>query len=702
MHKVQFTSNPINLQLFSKYIYRVLALLTIMSLLLISHKGLAADPNPFESSPTSELASCPANHKMYYLGSNPPTSTSAQSVVALPLSWTAGNTSKIFTFADNKIFTIAFPILIDANNSDGTVPFYGSNNGVTSDAINLVHNSTRVQTDHSLDLSVNRPVSKIGYKIQDLDSTMVNTIIGYGSFFGIRYPIYGDRTPYIEQVDVSATNGQLTFNNIFHNINAQRNIVTAKEGENCNAGQCTIDAAWGYKPANSVVTLLHNNAKSETSGSHATGYSDFYFCLAPPKIIVKKALNGVRINDTNTNKDQFELSINRGTNVVNAVTTTGSGSAVTNNDNRNAVSIAENTSYTITERVMNGTIIGDIANYDATYTCNNATTGSTTVMPTTAMTYNSTDKTRSFTLSNATYGDEITCTITNTPKAYTFSGTVFNDNGGITSPDPQLIGSPYNNPNFFNGIFDTNEAGIDGMNIVKVRLSDCSNNPSANPIIATVNTTSLGKYSFSVTAKDLAGKTDLCIEELEPNNWLYSVDTTSNIRKFSFVPSVLTYQTGVKINSNTLNLDFGNVIKENTALVLKKAQYINNCPSTLNYTDPAINTSNNNDPRIGFSTESIDNIDPGKCIAYRITATNRANINIDNFVMKDVLQQKGVSNAIVTSVLTNPSSASADYASDSVAIGQNGTVKTKTFTLAPKTKRDFYFNTKYGSTVNAQ
>ena len=70
--------------------------------------------------------------------------------------------------------------------------------------------------------------------------------------------------------------------------------------------------------------------------------------------------------------------------------------------------------------------------------------------------------------------------------------------------------------------------------------------------------------------------------------------------------------------------------------------------------------------------------------------------------MKDVLQQKGVSNAIVTSVLTNPSSASADYASDSVAIGQNGTVKTKTFTLAPKTKRDFYFNTKYGSTVNAQ
>src|SRR5690606_1423967 len=110
---------------------------------------------------------------------------------------------------------------------------------------------------------------------------------------------------------------------------------------------------------------------------------------------------------------------------------------------------------------------------------------------------------------------------------------------------------------FFNGILDTNESGIDGINIVKVRLSDCSFNLSANPIIDTVEVTSLGKYIFTVSAKDLEGKNDLCIEELEPDNWLYSVDTTPNIRKFSYNPSVLTYRTGVEVNGSRLNLDFG-------------------------------------------------------------------------------------------------------------------------------------------------
>src|SRR5690606_21577801 len=112
----------------------------------------------------------------------------------------------------NKTFTISFPILIDANNSDGTVPFYGSNNGVSSNSINLVHNSTQVQTDHTLDVSINRPVSKVGYKIQDLDSTTRNILI-----FRL--------TPYIEQVDVSKNNGRLTFNSVFHDINPKLDIV---------------------------------------------------------------------------------------------------------------------------------------------------------------------------------------------------------------------------------------------------------------------------------------------------------------------------------------------------------------------------------------------------------------------------------------------------------------------------------------------
>jgi len=678
MHKAQRISKVINACSFDRNLTQILSLISLVIFLLSSN----AHAN-FQSTESSSTGMCPANHKMYYIGANAPTATATFPVTVISLSWTAGNSTRTFTFNEatgNKTFDINFSSIIDKNNSEGAPPFYGSIAGNTSSALNLFHNSTSNKTNHILDISINRSVSKSGYKIQDLDSTTTGLLFR--------------RTPYIEQVDVSTNNGRLTFNNIFHTINTQNDIVTAREGENCGVGECNINASWNYKTANSILNLKHNNTLNETSGAHAVGYSDFYFCLAPPKIIVKKALNGARVNDTADKRDQFEVNVNREATTLNSFTTTGSGATVTTGSS-SAVSLAESTSYTITERVMNGTTLGDIANYNATYTCNNATTGSTTVMPTTAMTYNATDKTRSFTLSNATYGDEITCTITNTPKSYTFSGTIFNDNGGITSPDPQLIESPYNNPNFFNGIFDTSEAGIDGLNIVKARLSDCSSNPSANPIIATNNVTNLGKYNFTVLSKDLAGKTDLCIEEIEPNNWVYSVDTTPNIRKFTFNSSVLTYQTGVKINGNTLNLDFGNVIKENTALVLKKYQYINNCPSTLNYTNINESTS----PSTGFSTASIKDIDPGKCIAYKITATNRAYINIDNFIMKDVLQKKGVSSALVTSVLTNPASASADYASDSVAIGQNGTVKTKPLTLTPRAKRDFYFNTKYGTTT---
>lgn len=101
----------------------------------------------------------------------------------------------------------------------------------------------------------------------------------------------------------------------------------------------------------------------------------------------------------------------------------------------------------------------------------------------------------------------------------------------------------------------------------------------------------------------------------------------------------------------------------------------------------------------GFSTKNIDKIEPGQCIAYKITATNRANKSIDNFVMQDILQQAGKNSATVTSRLTNPAYNTADYATDSVAIGNNGTVKTIPLSLAPQTQRSFYFNTKYGTTM---
>ncbi|WP_201616267.1 MULTISPECIES: hypothetical protein [Psychrobacter] len=638
----------------------------------------------FDGGSTSSPASCPSGHQMYYIGEKPPTYTP---IKTQKLSWASGS-SNTYTIAGVN-FTLSFPII--KNVLAGYPKYEAANGTATTNSINMFHNSKKEDVNHQLTATINRPVSKYGFVVQDLDSN--------------------ESGKYVESISLITIGGIFSsFKNSNHKLSNGDQTISGIPWQNCNTSNlCNFNIDWNYKPALTPFTITHGNTYSSASpttstGDHLVGYSDFYFCLAPPKLVIKKALNGSRINDTDAKRDQFEISATGNAIATNSFITTGKGSTI-NKSTSAVLNLEENKSYTITERVMNGTTLGEIANYNATYTCTNATTGSTTVMPTTAMTYDATNKTRSFTLANTNYGDEITCTITNTPKSYTFSGIVFNDNGGIASPDSQLIGGIYDIPNFFNGIFDTNEAGIDGMNTVKARLSDCSNNPSANPIMATVDVTSLGKYSFSVSAKDLAGKTDLCIEEIEPNIWLYSVDTTPNIRKFSFDPNVLTYQTGVKVNGNTLNLDFGNVIKENTALVLIKSQYVHDCSVTDLTT---INLGYNGLPTVAFSTQTIADIEPGQCIAYRIEAINRGNVPITDIVIKDTLQKSGDRNAVVTSTLVNPApigensnSGAPTFSTGSVTIGNTGTVITNGFNLgafpSSNNRKAIRFNTKYGS-----
>jgi len=671
-----------------------------MILLLNSNEVLAADPNPFESSPTSELASCPMNHKMYYIGANPPISTTSKPVSSQALNWTAGNANRAFTFAEgsgNKIFRIDFPLILDKNDSEGTVPFYGSISGSTSFALNLVHNSTATITNHTLNISINRSVSKAGYKIQDLDSLTVQ--INTGTWW---WPNYVQRTPYIEQVDVSANNGRLTFNNIFHNANnpaPNTSIVTGIKGSNCSNGECNIDASWGYKAANSPLNLKHNNTLNETSGAHAVGYSDFYFCLAPPKLIVKKQLSGNRVNNSANNTDQFEISINRGTSTLGSYTTTGSNATVTNASSE-AISLAENTSYTITEKVRNGTngtTLGEIANYTASYSCTNATTGSTTVMPTTAMTYDAAAKTRSFTLANATYGDEITCTITNNPASYTFSGTVFNDNGGIDASEDnrQNISTLFTgNKQYFNGQLDAGELGI-YENGLRVKLTDCDGRTLDNKSVDVLSSGSdIGKYSITVSGNKLVdgtgnNLTKICLVEEEPQSWKYSVDTTTNTREITLVPGVYNYA----------NLNFGEVEPYNTALVLIKSQHIHNCDENFIY---PTNVGNADDLEIGFGEQAANNVIPGKCIAYRVTAYNRGHVELENIQIKDTLQTEPVASTFHFPLpVGNPASINPynnSLPKDTITSKPFNLLGVQSSTNVPQAT--LYFNTKYGSTIS--
>lgn len=270
---------------------------------------------------------------------------------------------------------------------------------------------------------------------------------------------------------------------------------------------------------------------------------------------------------------------------------------------------------------------------------------------------------------------------------YIFSGTVFDDNGGITAAqananEPNFTTGTYNNANYFNGVFNTPlESGIAGST---VRLVSCSNTSTIYATQPSGTGATIGKYQFSVPLSTFGTNRSICLIESRTGA-TYPVRTTSDNINTGFTTTTYNYP----------NRNFGRVITENAALVLRKFQFVNDCSTALNYN----NITTTSDPRTGFSTEGINgNIVPGQCIAYRITATNRANTPITNFVVQDRLQEKGQNGALVTSILANPVASTTDYASDSVPIGQNGLVKTNPFPLNQRTSRDFYFNTKYGTT----
>ena len=277
---------------------------------------------------------------------------------------------------------------------------------------------------------------------------------------------------------------------------------------------------------------------------------------------------------------------------------------------------------------------------------------------------------------------------------YIFSGTVFDDNGGIPAgsadkdnADIMTASSVYaNRSNYFNGLFNpSQELGISGST---VRLVNCAktNTTYAQSVIGSGAT--IGQYQFSVPISTFDGITNLCIvEERAPTIFpFYPIRTTTDNLNTGFATTKYNYP----------NNNFGRVIPANAALVLEKEQAPNNCnitsltDSSLKYSKSPLSSSGDN-----------PDIRPGQCIAYRITATNRANMPIDNFIMQDALQKKDVNNATVTSVLTNPARATGVF-SDTLINGQNGTITTISQTLPKRNKRLFYFNTKYGSTVNAQ
>ena len=601
---------------------------------------------------------CPDDDKMYYVGANAPSGSTS-----LALSWTAGSTSNTFNFTDGTgtTMTVSFPLLVDLNlTQGGTPPFYGNINDATQNALNLAHNSPAIKDNHTMNISVNRAVTRLGFVVQDLDSVRSGLIL--------------PQVPYQERVDVSSTSGQLTYNSDYHTINANNNIVTAIIGRNCTL-DCNIDATWGAKSANSTFSITHSNQYTNNNSPHAVGYSDFYFCVTPPKLTTRKVLTGNRV-ETN---DQFTIATTTGTTPVSSFTTTGTGSSLTTNS-VTASGLSTTATYTIAETIANTDGKGDLANYNTSYACTNANSSSTTTMPS--------GSTTSFNLPTLTYGDDITCTITNTPSAYIFSGIIFNDNGGLTLTERQLTDI---NTQYFNGVYDPT-AGETGIYQTGLKVQLAKNCNTTTPIaIKTVDVNTNGTYSITATQTEMAGATNVCLIEQEPGGNLtsYPVDTTSNQLNVNYVATTHNYP----------NLNFGEVSQNNAGLVLVKEQATNDC----NITNTAM---------LGLTYNAVtqSGIDARKCVAYKITAYNRTNLTnpLTNVRITDALPKKGVNTSTVTSTLVAPTDTTSTnfninfnsgVAGAVTAFGQNGTVVSDVQSLAKGASRSLYFNTKYDSNL---
>lgn len=604
---------------------------------------------------------CPSGDKMYYVGASTPSGSTS-----LALSWTDGSTNKTFAFADGTgtTMTINFPLLVDPNStvtgSTRTPPFYGNITNATQNALNLVHDSPAIKNNHTMTISVNRAVTKLSFVVQDVDS-FLNT---------------SNQVPYQEQVDVSSTSGQLTYNTNYHTINGTNNIVTAIRNKNCTV-DCNIDATWWAKSANSSFSITHSNQYTNNNSPHAVGYSDFYFCVTPPKLTTKKVLTGNRV-ETN---DQFTIATTTGTTSVSRFTTTGTGSSLSSNSTT-ASGLSTTATYTIAETIANMDGKGDLAKYSTTYACTNANSSSTT-MPS--------GSTTSFNLPTLTYGDDITCTITNTP-AYIFSGIIFNDNGGLTLTERQLTGT---NTQYFNGVYDPT-AGETGISQTGLTINLAKNCNTATPtVIKTANVTTsgadIGKYSITATSTEMAGATNVCLIEQEPGGNLttYPVDTTNNQINVNYVATT----------SNYPNLNFGEVSQNNAGLVLVKGQAVTDCTIT-------------NTAMLGLTYNAVtqSGIDARKCVAYKITAYNRTNLTnpLTNVRITDALPKKGVNTSTVTSALVAPTDTTSTNFNINfnsgvtgavTALRQTGTVVSNVKSLDKGASMSLYFNTKYDSSL---
>ena len=248
-----------------------------------------------------------------------------------------------------------------------------------------------------------------------------------------------------------------------------------------------------YNTGNALSANLTSNWQAGTntimvrvsSGPPAIGFmaKNAISAVCQSKVSLQKALGGLGRLAAN---DQFTVDIRTGGvtgTVVNSTansTTEGSGSTVTAGRGNTGVYLTTaGTAYTLNEAMASGSA-SMLTSYTRSLSCTNAG-GTTDVTGFSSL---------PLTFSPAS-GDNVLCTVTNTPPSASITGRVFVDNG---------VSSGIANDGLING----SEAGLAG---ITVRLTNC-----AATVYATGTTDGAGTYNLGVPTTIAAGAS-LCVEQ---------------------------------------------------------------------------------------------------------------------------------------------------------------------------------------------
>ena len=272
--------------------------------------------------------SCPNGATMYFLGDTSNRPSNAVTPNNRSWSWTSGSSSNSFTFIDptnGKTITLNMWIS-DQQGVSTNYPIAMKTSTSVSQAdapsgsvvFTLSNNSPKNVPNHAWNLTASVPVSKMGFRINDLD-------YAYDSKSGF----------YTEKMTVNLGNGSFTPTvSGRHQLSTNPTAVIAigKCGTGDEATNCPVYADWTNIAANAAIKASHSNVTTATNGQyfHWVSYDNFYFCAMPARLFVNKLLDGNRVK---TN-DQLKVDVNNTATspatLVKTFTTTGSGSTITN------------------------------------------------------------------------------------------------------------------------------------------------------------------------------------------------------------------------------------------------------------------------------------------------------------------------------------------------------------------------------------